>query len=80
MRSALATGKGINAEARRVGRIAKWFEDRARMENSTIPLTDPFLKNSTILWTDPFMLSATCWGMACQRTRCRVATGNDCQR
>ena len=26
------------------------------------------------------MLSATCWGMACQRTRCRVATGNDCQR
>ena len=36
-------GDGINAEAQRDGRSAKWFEDRARMENSTIPLTDPFL-------------------------------------
>ena len=45
MRSALATGDGINAEAQRDGRSAKWFEDRARMENSTIPLTDPFSAN-----------------------------------
>ena len=36
-------GDGINAEAQRDGRSAKWFEDRARMEKSTIPLTDPYI-------------------------------------